>query len=140
MSATPKKQAAGGKHSPRQRSQAGPARRKEPPLRLYCLPAERAVIEANAAMAGVSVSAFLRTVGMGMEPRSRVDQQAMKDLLKLNADLGRLGGLLKALLTHDERFDGFTGHQLHELTVGTIKDVQATQAKIQECVEALFSR
>ena len=134
MSATPRKQ------TPRPKRQSGPTRRKEPPLRLYCLPTERAVIEANAAQAGKPLSAFLRAVGMGMTPQSLVDQRAVRDLLKVNADLGRLGGLLKALLTHEERFDGYTGRQLQELTLGTLKDVQATQVRIQEYLSVLFSR
>lgn len=140
MSATLKKKPSPEKRSSELPAQRSAARRKEPPLRLYCLPAERATIEANASMTGKSVSAFLRAVGIGMVPQSRVDQQAVKDLLRVNADLGRLGGLLKALLTHDERFDGYTGRQLQELTTGTLKDVQAAQARIQECLSELFSR
>ena len=42
-----------------------------------------------------SRSALLRDLVLGIEPRSTLDQQAVLDLLKINADLGRLGGLLK---------------------------------------------
>lgn len=52
--------------------------------------------------------------------------------------MGRLGGLLKALLTNDERLDGYTGKQLQELTEGTIREILATQAMLQECVRKIL--
>ena len=42
-----------------------------------------------------SRSALLRDLVLGIEPKSTLDQQAVLDLLKINADLGRLGDLLK---------------------------------------------
>jgi hypothetical protein len=57
-------------------------------------PGERAAIEVNAKSCDLTVSAYLRTVGSGYEPKSTLDQQAVGDLLRLNADQGRLGGLL----------------------------------------------
>ena len=50
----------------------------------------------------MSVSEYLRKVGMGTPIKNRVDQQAVKMLGKVNADLGRAGGLLKMLLKNDE--------------------------------------
>lgn len=125
MSATPKKE-------------AHPTRRREPPLKVYCLPAERSAIEANAQQSGKTVSSFLRLVGTGMTVHSAVDQKAVRELARINADLGRLGGLLKALLTNDERLDGYTGMQLQELTEGTIREILATQAMLQECVRKIL--
>lgn len=125
MSATPK-------------TEARPARRKELPLKVYCLPEERLAIEANAQQAGKTVSSFLRLVGAGIAVHSVVDQNAVRELARVNADLGRLGGLLKALLTNDERFDGYSGRQIQELTEGTLREIRTTQAQLQESVSKLL--
>ncbi len=42
-----------------------------------------------------SPAALFRDLVLGLEPKSTLDQQALLDLLRVNADLGRLGGLLK---------------------------------------------
>ena len=40
-------------------------RKSSPPIKVYCLPEERELIEANAKRAGVSVARYLRDVGQG---------------------------------------------------------------------------
>lgn len=81
-------------------------RRTYPPIKVWCLPDERAEIEANARATGLSLSCFLRLVGMGYEPRSVIDYDQATELLKVHAALGRLGGLLKMWLTNPERGRG----------------------------------
>jgi Mobilization protein NikA len=60
---------------------------------------ERAAIETRAAATGLSVSAYLRNLGLGFQPHSTLDQEAILALLKVNADQGRLGGLFKLWLS-----------------------------------------
>jgi len=60
---------------------------------------ERADIETRAAATGLSVSAYLRNLGLGFQPQSTLDHEAVLALLKVNADQGRLGGLLKLWLS-----------------------------------------
>jgi hypothetical protein len=43
----------------------------------------------------MSVSSYLRALGVGHEPKSTVDFQAISELAAARADLGRLAGLLK---------------------------------------------
>ncbi len=74
---------------------AGETRDRQRPLKVWVNAAERARIEAQAEAAGLSVSAYLRSVGLGYQPRSVVDLEAVERLAKVNADLGRLGGLLE---------------------------------------------
>ena len=107
-------------------------RRKNQPIKVYCLESERQAIEENAHKSGLSVSRFLRVVGIGTPVRSMADQRAVKTLARANADLGRLGGLLKALLTNDERFDGRSGQELQELTFATLKEIQDDQAALRD--------
>jgi hypothetical protein len=45
------------------------------------------------------VSAYLRNLGLGFQPHSTLDQEAILALLKVNADQGRLGGLFKLWLS-----------------------------------------
>ncbi len=44
----------------------------------------------------MSVAAYLRSVGAGDQPRALADRDQVYALLKINGDLGRLGGLISA--------------------------------------------
>jgi hypothetical protein len=65
---------------------------------VWTTPEERATIERLAKTTGLSVSTYLRTLGMAYEPKSILDAQHVLELLKACGDLGRLGGLLKLWL------------------------------------------
>ena len=87
-------------------------------MKSYMTEAERDRIAALAAQCGLSVSEFMRRVVLGQEINSKVDKEAFLDLLKVNADLGRLGGLFKLALTENPR--KVTSHRevrriLHEI-------------------------
>jgi hypothetical protein len=56
---------------------------------------EREKIEINAAAMGLSASAYLRTLGLGYEPRPVVHAEHVSGLVKLGGDLVRLSELLK---------------------------------------------
>ena len=81
---------------------AGAARRSHH-LRVPVFPEERAAIESVAAQAGLSVAAYLREVGQGYEIKGVVDYQQVREMARINGDLGRLGGLLKLWLSNDAR-------------------------------------
>jgi hypothetical protein len=78
-------------------------RRDSPPIKVWVLPVEKASIEAAAASHSMSSSNYLRTLGLGYPITSTIDQKAVLELMKINADLGRLGGLLKMWLSNEER-------------------------------------
>ena len=75
------------------------SRDRNRPLRVFVSERERAEIETRAAATGLSVSAYLRNLGLGFQPHSTLDQEAILALLKVNADQGRLGGLFKLWLS-----------------------------------------
>lgn len=106
------------------------ARRKLLPLKVYCTKEERALIEGQAETAGMSVSEYLRNVGRGTPVKSRVDGQAIKALAKVNADLGRAGGLLKMLLKNEERFVGYSGEQLRQIAKSTLNEMNKLQSSL----------
>lgn len=104
--------------------------RKLLPLKVYCTKEERALIEGQAETAGMSVSEYLRNVGRGTPVKSRVDGQAIKALAKVNADLGRAGGLLKMLLKNEERFVGYSGEQLRQIAKSTLNEMNKLQSSL----------
>lgn len=66
---------------------------------------ERAEISARAAQSGLSLSSYLKTAGLNQPIKSRADLVAVTDLVKVNADLGRVAGLLKLWLS-EKRWQG----------------------------------
>lgn len=98
-------------------------RRGTTPLKVYCLPEEKALIEANAAAAGKSVSSFLLTVGQGYQVTGIVDAKQVREMAKISGDLGRLGGLLKWWLTDDARVANFTPETIRTV-LSKIEDTQ----------------
>ena len=75
------------------------SRDRNRPLKVFVSERERAEIETRAAATGLSVSAYLRNLGLGFQPHSTLDQVAILALIKVNADQGRLGGLFKLWLS-----------------------------------------
>jgi hypothetical protein len=71
------------------------SRDRNRPLKVFVSDRERAEVETRAAATGLSVSAYLRNLGLGFQPHSTLDQKAILALLKVNGDQGRLGGLFK---------------------------------------------
>ncbi|MGB9165538.1 MAG: hypothetical protein WCC41_13980 [Rhodomicrobium sp.] len=84
------------------------SRDRNRPLKVFVSERERAEIETRAAATGLSVSAYLRNLGLGFQPPSTLDQEAILALLKVNADQGRLGGLFKLWLSGQSVSSGET--------------------------------
>ena len=79
------------------------SRDRNRPLKVFVSERERAEVETRAAATGLSVSAYLRNLGLGFQPHSTLDQEAILALLKVNADQGRLGRLVQALAVGAKR-------------------------------------
>ncbi len=71
---------------------------KKQVIKTYLTNEEYGEIQAQAEKAGLSLSKFVSRVSLGYQVPSLENQQARRELLKINADLGRLGGLLKQTL------------------------------------------
>lgn len=125
MSATPKKNT---------------TRRSRPAIKVYCLDAERSAIETNAMATGLSTSEFLRRVGTGHVIQNRLDTRQVRELTRLGADMGRVGGLLKAMLTNEERFTGIGGQQLRQLASTAVDELLANQRLLREGITDMFDR
>ena len=68
-------------------------------MQVYLNEEEYQQIITSSELAGLSISTFARNVCLGSKIASREDAMARRELLKVNADLGRLGGLLKQAIT-----------------------------------------
>ncbi len=104
------------------------ARSRVLPMKVFVTDNERARIEQRAASAGLSVSAFLRAAGLHEPIRSVLDHDAIVALARVNADQGRLGGLLKLWLT-EQPGQGISGTEIRQL-LDRIGDAQAKLAEI----------
>jgi hypothetical protein len=90
---------------------------------------EEAEIKHLAAAAGRSVADYLRSVGLGYQVRGILDNKRVEELLRINADLGRLGGLLKLWLTNDPRTEQF-GEATIRALLSKIEDTQHTMHEV----------
>jgi hypothetical protein len=68
-------------------------------IEVWLTPDEKRALADRAAQAGLSASAFLRTAGLNQPIRAKADVDAAAQLVKVAADLGRFGGLLKLWLS-----------------------------------------
>ena len=73
-------------------------RDKARPVKVYLTPAERTELEGKAAGVGLPLAVYLRNVGLAKTVTPVLDYEAINAVIQLNADQGRLGGLLKLWL------------------------------------------
>ena len=97
-----------------------PSKKKR--ITVYLSPEEYDRVQDRAARAGISLSAFCKLVSLGMPVPSMEHRQAVRDILKANADLGRLGGLLKLALPEGVN---------HPSLPGLLREVEARQAQLR---------
>lgn len=96
-------------------------------IKAYVTPEEFTLILEFSERAGLTLSEFARRVCLGFRVESREDRQARRELLKVNADLGRLGGLLKQALA--------SGHK--EQIYGLLHKIDQLQANLKAKIRAL---
>jgi hypothetical protein len=112
-------------------------RKRNPPIKVWCLSTERAAIEANAKAAGLSLSTYLRNVGTGYEIRGVLDHQRVDELARISADLCRLGGLLELWLTNDEKLAGYTLAEKRRLIHALLDRMEETQDAMLDVVKKI---
>lgn len=112
---------------------ANPTRKNSPPIKVYCLPTERAQIESHARAAGMTLSTYLLHLGLSLRTKTIIDHQRVEELARINGDLGRLGGLLKLWLTDDPRAAAVGAATIRAL----LFRIEDTQAKMQEVMRAV---
>lgn len=107
------------------------------PIKVYCLPEERTTIEGLAKISGHSVSTYLRLVGQGARMSSVLDHECVRELAKINADLGRLGGLLKLWLADESKFYSTEKLGGGRMIADVLKEIRANQERMYSAVQAV---
>ena len=97
---------------------------REKSLRVYLSDDDRQIIERRAGECNLSVSAYLRKSGLGQRTRSALDGAVAMDLLKVNGDLGRLGGVLKLLLSEKASLEVANIRSLLEKIDNTMDEIR----------------
>ena len=84
------------------------------------------IIKSRANDCGLSISEYLRKLGINYEPASIIDNEKVNEMAKINGDLGRLGGLLKLWLSDDRRVANFDKRAINKL----LNDIELTRSKM----------
>ncbi|MBA2483024.1 MAG: conjugal transfer transcriptional regulator TraJ [Nitrosomonas sp.] len=95
-------------------------------LRVPVREQEDAQIRNQAKKCGISISSYLRTLGLGYEPKSITDNEKVQELVRINGDLGRLGGLLKLWLSDDRRAAHFDKKTIIEI----LRNIEDTRSQM----------
>lgn len=113
-------------------------KRQRTHIKIWCSPDEKAAIEELAASVGESASSYLRLVGLGHQPRSMIDREQARELVRVNGDLGRLGGLLKLWLTDDPKLDEFKPQRMARIIRGVLTKIEANQEELRAIVKTVL--
>jgi hypothetical protein len=107
-------------------------RDRKRPLKVVVSASERVAICNQAQAVGLSVSAYLRAVGLGHKPKSIVDLESVRDLVRASADQGRLGGLLKLWLV-EKPGQGASTFEVRRV----LRQIEDMQLKLKAIVKRL---
>lgn len=110
------------------------------PIKVFCNSAERQAIVAKAGQCGLSASNFLRNVGLGIGIVSTVDYQKIEELVRINGDLGRLGGLLKLWLQSKDSEISAAKRVYQTQIQETLSLVRANQARIEAVIKQVVKQ
>ena len=75
----------------------------------------------------LSMSSYTRSLLTGYEPRSIFDQDAVLEMIRAKADLGRLGGLLKLAITEGK--EKARVRDMRQL----LEDIRKGQGRLDQC-------
>lgn len=118
--------------------EASGSRKRTRHLRVPVTPEEAVAIEKQAEVTGLSIAAYLRLVGLGYQPRSMVDLREAREIVRVNGDLGRLGGLLKLWLSDDGRLGQFEAEKMRRIIQGVLAKIEANQEELRTIVKAVL--
>lgn len=96
-------------------------------------PHEVETLKALAAAAGMTISDYVRNVALGYQVTAKSDLEAIRQLLKAGADLGRLGGLLKKLITESP-----IGDLQPEEIRAVLKRIEANQMNMSNMIDNII--
>jgi hypothetical protein len=101
-------------------------------VKLYVSAQEHGRLLERAQGCDLPVSVYLRRLGTGYEPKSTLDAQAILSLIKVNADQGRLGGLLKLWLSARPG-EGAAAFEVRDV----LRRIEAAQLELRAIIKRL---
>ena len=101
-------------------------------------PEEAERIEDAEKAADLSVSAYLRALGLGYRPMAVVDLDEALKLNHLGSNLGRLGGLLKLWVSEGPRPERYSQAEFRTLINALIDQVRANQDAMRRSVKRVL--
>jgi hypothetical protein len=104
-------------------------RNRKSPLKVYVTDSERDKITSLAQLTKKAPSAYMRDVALGYQPKSVFDREAIQTLVKLHADQGRLGGLLKLWLV-EKKGEGVPVKDVRSL----LRQIESLQMELAQIV------
>ena len=106
-------------------------------LRVPVLPDEETLIKENAARASLTVAEYLRRLSLGHVIKGTIDSENVLKLVRINADQGRLGGLLKLWLTDDPKLALANIAWTPGVVRALLKRIEANQDEMLRLVQSL---
>ena len=110
-------------------------RKQALPIKVFCTPDERQTIIGKAKQCGLSVSHYLRAIGLGLSNTRIHDACVTDELIKTKVELGRILSLLRLCLTQAENFPLESRPGLRETVTDVIQDVEANQASLKVLIQ-----
>ncbi len=95
---------------------------------------DKEIICANAQKCNLSVGEYLRQVGCGFTPKSNEHLERIHDLIIVNGDLGRLGGLLKLWLTDQLKVSYYHSKGIVRL----LHEIEYNRLQLQDVMEKIL--
>lgn len=117
--------------------QQGHTRKHGKHLRVPVLPGEEKVIKENAANVSLTVAEYLRRLSLGYVVKTTLDSNYVLQLVKVNADQGRLGGLLKLWLTDDPKLAACGSTWTTGVVRALLRQIEVNQDEMFRLVQAL---
>jgi hypothetical protein len=114
------------------KTESTPNRKSTTPIKVCCTPDERQTIIDNAGQCGLSVSNYLRAIGLGLLTNHLFDHRPIDKLLKTDAALGRALKLLKRWLVAASDNDRLDNHRvLKSQTLEAIAEIDGERTAVK---------
>ncbi|MFA5501652.1 MAG: DNA transfer protein [Sulfurovaceae bacterium] len=89
--------------------------------------------------AGMTLSRYLRSLGLGYPIESKIDQLALAELTKVAGDLGRLGGLFKLWLSNTkEEWDPRLGDKSRFKVELLVREIEHNKKELLDIARRLL--
>lgn len=91
---------------------------------------------------GISPSTYLRNLGMNYPIKTIIDEKAAASLLKVNSDLGRLGGLFKMWMNRNsEDKENFSDQRTYKNIDELVDEIEKLQKMLKsEAMKIMLSK